>query len=168
MLTHIEPTSLYAYKSCRLFGAIMCICNVIHKTRKYITYRNDTKRGPIHGHSNLRKNLVKIGRAVAEILHADRHTNTQTQTRLSQYFSLASTPPGMPGTHPPIFWLGGRQREYLPNYYVLSDIADQYWLPYVRSASSRFHSAIRRHNIRFSQAGEQSAHKARPPTLNSR
>jgi len=27
---------------------------------------------------------------------------------------LASTPPGMPGTHPPIFWLGGRQREYPP------------------------------------------------------
>ena len=29
--------------------------------------------------------------------------------------ALASTPPGMPGTHPPIFWLGGRQREYPPN-----------------------------------------------------
>ena len=29
-------------------------------------------------------------------------------------------------------------------YYVLSDIADQYWLPSVRSASSRFHSAVRR------------------------
>jgi len=28
------------------------------------------------------------------------------------------------------------------HYYVLSDIADQYWLPSVRSASSRFHSAI--------------------------
>ena len=60
---------------------------------------------------------------------------------------LASTPPGMPGTHPPqYFGWGGRQREYPPQYYyVLSDIADQYWLPYVRSASSRFHSAIRRH-----------------------
>jgi len=32
-------------------------------------------------------------------------------------------------------------------YYVLSDIADQYWLPSVRSASSRFHSAIRRHQF---------------------
>jgi len=29
-------------------------------------------------------------------------------------------------------------------YYVLSDIADHYWLPSVRSASGRFHSAIRR------------------------
>jgi len=28
--------------------------------------------------------------------------------------ALASTPPRMPGTHPPIFWLGGRQREYPP------------------------------------------------------
>ena len=29
-------------------------------------------------------------------------------------YSLASTPPGMPGTHPQYFWLGGRQREYPP------------------------------------------------------
>ena len=49
---------------------------------------------------------------------------------------------------PPIFWLGGRQREYPRQYYfVLLDIADQYWLPSVRSASSRFHSAIRRHQF---------------------
>jgi len=27
-------------------------------------------------------------------------------------WALTSTPQGMPGTHPPIFWLGGRQREY--------------------------------------------------------
>ena len=32
-------------------------------------------------------------------------------------------------------------------YYVLSDIAGRYWLPSVRSASSRFHSAIRRHQF---------------------
>jgi len=32
---------------------------------------------------------------------------------------LASTPPGMPATHPPIFWLGGRQREYPPQYYYV-------------------------------------------------
>ena len=32
-------------------------------------------------------------------------------------------------------------------YYVLSDIAVKYWLPSVRSASSRFHSAIRRHQF---------------------
>ena len=32
-------------------------------------------------------------------------------------------------------------------YYVLSDIADQYWLSSIRSASSRFHSAIRRHQF---------------------
>jgi len=30
-------------------------------------------------------------------------------------YTLASTPPGMPGTHPPIFLLGDRQREYPPN-----------------------------------------------------
>jgi len=36
---------------------------------------------------------------------------------------------GCRGNIPPIFWSGGRQREYPPYYYVLSDIADQYWLP---------------------------------------
>ena len=42
--------------------------------------------------------------------------------------ALASTPPGMPGTHPPqYFGWGGRQREYPRQYYyVLLDIADQY------------------------------------------
>ena len=25
----------------------------------------------------------------------------------------------MPGTHPPIFWFGGRQREYPPQYYYV-------------------------------------------------
>ena len=41
---------------------------------------------------------------------------------------LASTPPGMPGTHPlQYFGWGGRQWKYLRQYYyVRSDIADQY------------------------------------------
>jgi len=51
----------------------------------------------------------------------------------------------MPGIHPPIFWLGDVNGNIPPIFYVLSDIADQYWLPSVRSASSRFHSAIRRY-----------------------
>ena len=42
--------------------------------------------------------------------------------------------------------MGGRRREY-PPHYVLSDTADQYWLPSFRSASSRFHSVIRRHQF---------------------
>jgi len=61
---------------------------------------------------------------------------------------LASTPPGMPGTHPPQYFgwrdVNGNIPQY---YYVLSGIADQHWLPSVRSASSRFHSAIRRHQF---------------------
>ena len=59
--------------------------------------------------------------------------------------SLASTPPGMPGTHPAKFCLEDVNGNIPQYYHVLSDIADQYWLPSVRSASSRFHSAIRRH-----------------------
>jgi len=56
-------------------------------------------------------------------------------------------------------------------YYVLSDIADQYWLPSVRSASSRFHSAIRRHQ--FASVRQADSRLTRlvpspPPTLNSR
>jgi len=66
--------------------------------------------------------------------------------RIRHRVPLASTPPGIPGTSP-IFWLGGRQQEYPQYYYVLLDIANQYWLPSVRSASSRFHSAIRRHQF---------------------
>ena len=83
--------------------------------------------------------------------------------------TLASTPAGMPGTHPPIFWLGGRQREYPPQYYyVLSDIAEQYWLPSVRSASSRFHSAIRRHQFASVRQADSRLTRLVPPTLNSR
>jgi len=98
-------------------------------------------------------------RAAAEQLHVavavdrrDRQTDGP----------LASTSPGMPGTHPPIFWLGGRQREYPPQYYyVLSDIANQYRLPSIRSASSQCGdgwSPPTPHTIRWFV----------PPTLNSR
>ena len=53
-----------------------------------------------------------------------------------------------------------------PQYYcVLSDIADQYRLPSVRSASSRFHSAIRRHQF-ASVPSHTSPHSVvRPPNL---
>ena len=80
---------------------------------------------------------------------------------------LASTPPRMPGTHPPQYFGWGDVNGNIPQYYyVLSDIAEQYWLPSVRSASSRFHSAIRRHEF-----ASVPAHTIRwfvPPTLNSR
>ena len=70
----------------------------------------------------------------------------------------------MPGTHPPIFWLGGRQREYPRQYYyVLLDIADQYWLLSVRSASSRFHSAIRRHQFASVRQADSRLTRLVPP-----
>ena len=81
------------------------------------------------------------------------------------FCSVASTPPGMPGTHPQYFgWedVNGNTPQY---YYVLSDIADRYWLPPVRSASSRISFGYKTPPIRFSQAGGQSAHRARPPNL---
>jgi len=83
---------------------------------------------------------------------------------------LASTPPGMPGTHPPNILVGGTSTGIPPQYYyVLSDIADQYWLPSVCSASSRFHSAIRRHQFAsVRQADSRLTRLAPPPTLNSR
>ena len=84
--------------------------------------------------------------------------------------SLASTPPAMPGTHPPnVLVGGGRQREYpCQYYYVLLDIAYQYWLPSVRSASSRFHSAIRRHQFATVRQADSRLTRLVPPTLNSR
>jgi len=52
---------------------------------------------------------------------------------------------------------------------LLSDIADQYWLPSVRSASSRFHSAIRRHQFAsVRQADSRLSDKARPPQPSTR
>ena len=76
---------------------------------------------------------------------------------------------GCRGHIPPIFWLGGRQREYPRQYYyVLLDIADQYWLPSVRSASSRFHSAIRRHQFASVRQADSRLTRLVPPTLNSR
>ena len=82
--------------------------------------------------------------------------------------ALASTPPGMPGTHPPIFWLGDVNGNVPQYYYVLSDIADQYWLPPVRSASSRFHSAIRRYQFASARQADSRLTRLVPPTLNSR
>jgi len=50
--------------------------------------------------------------------------------------ALASTPPGMPGAHPPPQFFGwGDVNGNIPQYYyvyVLSDIAEQYWLPSVQ------------------------------------
>ena len=82
--------------------------------------------------------------------------------------TLASAPPGMPGTHPRIFGWGTSTRISPKYYYVLSDIADQYWLPSVRSASSRFHSAIRRHQLASVRQADSRLTRLVPPTLNSR
>ena len=79
---------------------------------------------------------------------------------------------GCQGHIPQYFGWAGRQREYPPfdpqYYYVLSDIADQYWLPSVRLASSRFHSAIRRHPFASIPSHTPPHSVFRRPTLNSR
>ena len=73
---------------------------------------------------------------------------------------------GCRGHIPQYFGWGGTSTGISPQYYyVLSDIADQYWLPSVRSASSRFHSAIRRHQF-ASVPSHTSPHSVvRPPNL---
>jgi len=89
---------------------------------------------------------------------SDRHRQTARPP-------LASTPPGMPGTHPNIL-VGGTSTGISPQYYyVLSDIADQYWLPSVRSASSRFHSAIRRHQFASVRQADSRLTRLVPPNL---
>ena len=79
--------------------------------------------------------------------------------------ALASTPPGMPGTHTPIFWLGGRQREYPPILLCTFGYSRPI-LAALRSLSLKpIPFGYKTPPIRFSQAGGQSAHKARPPNL---
>ena len=69
-------------------------------------------------------------------------------------------------TSPQYFGWGGRQREYPRQYYyVLLDIADQYWLLSVRSASSRFHSAIRRHQFASVRQADSRLTRLVPPNL---
>ena len=91
-----------------------------------------------------------------------RHTTT---TSVSEHWPPASTPPGMPGTHPPIFWLGGHQREYPP--ILLRTFGySRPILAALRSLSLKPISfGYKTPPVRFSQAGGQSAHKARPPNL---
>ena len=79
---------------------------------------------------------------------------------LLMIMSLASTPPGMPGTHPPIFWLWERQREYPPEILLRTFGYSRPILVALRSLSLKPTP-----QIRFSQAGGQSAHEARPPNL---
>ena len=77
--------------------------------------------------------------------------------------SLASTPPGMPGTHPPIFWLGGRQREYPPPNIITYFRIQQNNTGCPPFGLKPISFGYKTPQIRFSQAGGQSAHKARPP-----
>jgi len=85
----------------------------------------------------------------------------------SVWQALASTRPGMPGAHPPNILVGGTSTGISPPqyYYVLSDIADQYWLTSVRSASSRFHSAIRRHQFASVRQEDSRLTRLVPPNL---
>jgi len=77
-------------------------------------------------------------------------------------------PAGDAGDTPPNILVGGRQREYppillrtfgysRPTFVALRSLS-------LKPISFRYKTPP----IRFSQAGRQSAHKARPPTLNSR
>ena len=86
---------------------------------------------------------LTLGLSVVE-LDASRNVVPPQQQR-ERLTGTGVNPPGMPGAHPPNILVGGTSAGISPQYYyVLSNIADQYWLPSVRSASSRFHSAIRR------------------------
>ena len=94
---------------------------------------------------------------------ADVHVTRSTSTR-----ALASTPPG---THPPIFWLGGRQREYrqYPPILLRTFGYSRPILVALRSLSLKPISfGYKTPPIRFSQAGGQSAHEARPPQPSTR
>ena len=98
----------------------------------------------------------------SEVARAIRQTASRKATGVNAAGDAGDTPP-------PNILVGGRQREYPSQYYyVLSDIADQYRLPSVRSASSRFHSAIRRHQFASVRQADSRLTRLVPPTFNSR
>ena len=137
-------------------------------------YDDASRRKSTHPARSLIKRLDTLTRrrciTQSQSLLAERAPAENSQREhFSDFGALASTPPGMPGTHPPIFWLGGTSTGISPQYYyVLLDRADQYWLPSVRSASSRFHSAIRRHQFASVRQADSWLTRLVPPTLNSR
>ena len=70
--------------------------------------------------------------------------------------------------HIPQYFGWGDVNGNIPQYYnVLSDTAEQYWLPSVRSASSRFHSAIRRHQFASVRQADSRLTRFVPSILNS-
>jgi len=81
--------------------------------------------------------------------------------------SLASTPPGMPGTHSPNFMVGGTSTEITPPPMLLRAFGySRPILVALRSLSLKPISfGYKTSPIRFSQAGGQSTRKARPPNL---
>ena len=101
------------------------------------------------GHSTSIMRRRGFDRRHNKVIHAELRGMTTRATGASVTLTTGVNLAGDAGdTSPQYFGWGGRQREYPRQYYyVLLDIADQYWLPSVRSASSRFHSAIRRHQF---------------------
>ena len=136
--------------------ALQCICRVIRRssmTMKAHTYYTIFGRPPIGVGS-----FPPFTPGGATALH------------YITLLALASTPPGMPGTHPPIFWLGGRQRKYPPILLRTFGFSRPI-LVALRSLSLKPISfGYKTPPIRFSQAGGQSAHSqgSSPPTFNSR
>ena len=126
----------------------------------HVQVQGDGRRGP----------ATPVVARVPQRVASRRSPATVSRSACSLH-TLASTPPGMSGTYPPPnILVGGTSTGISPQYhYVLSDIADQYWLPSVRSASSRFHSAIRRHQLAsVRQADSRLTRLVPPTTLNSR
>ena len=81
-------------------------------------------------------------------------------------WALASTPPGMPGTHPPNILVGGTSTGISPPILLRTFGYSRPILVALRSLSLKpFSFGYKTPPIRFSQAGGQSAHKARPPNL---
>ena len=72
---------------------------------------------------------------------------------------------GCRGHIPQYFGWGDVNGNIPQYYYIFSDIADRYWLPSVRSASSRFHSAIRRHQFASVRQADSRLTRLVPPSL---
>ena len=130
--------------------------------------------------------ILRLAVLVEHRVETDRQTDTDRQTggqtctgpwlvprmhsiARQKSVALASTAPGMPGTHPPNILVGGDVNGNIPPILLRTfGYSRPILLPSVRSASSLFHSAIRRHQFASVRQADSRLTRLVPPTLNSR
>jgi len=125
----------------------------------HVQVQGDGRRGP----------ATPVVARVPQRVASRRSPATVSRSACSLH-TLASTPPGMSGTYPPQYFGRGDVNGNIPPISLRTFGYSRPILVALRSLSLKPISfGYKTPSTRFSQAGGQSAHKARPPTtLNSR